>query len=132
MLNRRSFMKVIGVSAIGSITTASLGTGEDSIEDRVDVRTFADKIINGQIYEAPYPLCHRVIVLYMGRGDVYVLLWHGKSGHWHNVLNVCHYDRQCGGYSPIYTQAELQDKLKTWKLIDAHVEIIEREAQGGV
>ena len=125
MLNRRSFMKVIGVSAIGSITTASLGTGEDSIEDRVDVRTFADKIINGQIYEAPYPLCHRVIVLYMGRGDVYVLLWHGKSCHWHNILNVCHYKRKDGGFNPFYTQEELQEKLKDWKLTSNTVEVVQ-------
>ena len=77
------------------------------------------EILNGQIFEAPYPLCHTVIILYLGENDKWILLYHGDAAsHNGSCLNVCHYERVDGGYNPIYTQKELQEKLKNWKLLN--------------
>ena len=123
MLNRRNFMKMTGVGVVGVIATQrSEAIEQDSgILDKVDTRDFTDKIHNGQIYEAPWPLCHQVIVMYSGRGDKYLLLYCAQSCYEGNVLNVCYYDRKDGGYNPFYTQEELQEKLKGWKLLKSTI-----------
>lgn len=79
-----------------------------------------DEIINGMVFEAPAPLFHQVVVLYhyTKEKDGWMLLHISNGAHGWNVANICHYDRKEGGYNPIYTQEELQEKLKTWKRLE--------------
>jgi hypothetical protein len=78
------------------------------------------KIWNGQIYEAPRPLCHRVIVQYLGKPDIdtWVLLStpYETADHNGTAMMLCCYAREDGSFNPWYTQEELVKKLQDWSL----------------
>ena len=131
-MNRRSFLKrcglipFIGSLAVGVEILKSGPPGWTAFPDsNLEVSL---KIFNGQVFEAPWPLCHTVIVQYFGEVDKWLLLsepyesaQHGGSG-----MMVCHYGRNDGGYNPFYTQRELQEKLTRWKLVKSKLILDER------
>ena len=90
------------------------------------------KIFNGQVFEAPWPFCHTVIVQYFDL-DKWILLsdpyrtQNCLSGYNGTAMMVCYYERKLdGGSNPFYTQAELQEKLKNWKLVKSRLILDER------
>ena len=119
-MNRREFLKS---TVLGPILPATIVFG---IKRRPVFRDLQkDTIFNGQVFEAPWPLCHTVIVVYFGRGDKWVLLSSPYSAAQHNgsAMMVCYYGRKDGSDNPIYTQEQLQEKLKDWKLVNLQLEL---------
>lgn len=104
-MNRRTFLKYIGLSAI--------------LPNKV---TKSTEISNGQIYQAPWPLCHRVIVQYFGRNNYWLLLSnpYESANRDGTAMMVCYYEREDGSYNPLYTKKELAKKLSTWQILDGH------------
>lgn len=119
-MDRRKFLKKCGlIPFIGSLAAVAKSETPES-KSTEDNRKYGAplRIFNGQVFEAPYPLFHTVIVQYFGRDDKWVLLSDPyRAQHGGSAMMVCYYDRKDGSYNPFYTQAELQEKLKDWKLV---------------
>ncbi len=115
-MKRRNFLKLIGASSVtpGILVAKPRERPRDFLED---------KIFNGQVFRAPWPLCHTVIVQYFGRGDKWLLLSspYRAAQHQGNAMTICYYGRKDGSDNPLYTQRELQEKLKNWKLVKSRL-----------
>ena len=75
--------------------------------------------MNGQVYVSDVGC--KVIVLWTGIEEVdeYVLLSTPfNSSHGGTAMMVCKFARRDGGYNPFYTEAQLQEFLRSWKLKD--------------
>ena len=83
---------------------------------------------NGQIYEAPYPLCHQVIVQWFGepKADTWILMTipYEAANHDGTAMMPCCYKRKDGSFNPFYTEEELEEKLSTWKLVNRTVRLV--------
>lgn len=129
MINRRQFMRRIGqiCAGIGSLfATRQSGASEGKLtEDMLVDAVNKMEVYNGQVYQAPWPFCHIVIVMYLGRGDEWVLLYgpYKAAQHGGTAVCVCYYERKDGKYNPIYTKRELQEKLKDWTLLERELRL---------
>jgi len=125
-MNRRGFLKRTFGAAAGLAVLPKIG---EAMPKR-NIPEAPLKIFNGQIFIAPWPVCHVVSVLYFGRGDQWLLLSEPSPAAQHdgNAMMVCHYEHD-GGYDPIYTQGQLQEKLKGWKLIGNKVLRLEEKIE---
>ena len=123
-MKRRNFLKRIGQTIAGLAVAPSVVKAKKKQPEVGE--GFPLKIFNGQVFEAPYPLCHTVIVMYFGRGDQWVLLSdpYPAAQHQGSAMIPCYYLRNDGSDNPFYTQAELQEKLKDWKLIQSHITLL--------
>jgi len=112
-MNRRQFIKSLSGVTAGLVVLPSVKATPSPSPPSIL------KIFNGQVFQAPYPLCHTVIVMYFGRGDQWVLLSapYGAAQHNGTAMVPCYYMRKDGSDNPFYTQVELQEKLKDWKLV---------------
>lgn len=116
-MDRRGFLKRCGLLPfISSLATVAHAEAKQEYFEGHPVRS----VQSGQVFEAPWPLCHTVIVQYFGSGDKWMLLSgpYSAAQHGGNAMMVYYYKRKDGSYSPFYTQRELQEKLKDWKLIE--------------
>ena len=120
-MKRRDFLKLIGVTTvIPNIVMAETKPVRNLLEDT---------IFNGQVFEAPWPLCHTVIVMYFGRGDQWLLLsspYRTSYSTWNTAVIPCYYIRKDGSDNPFYTQKQLQEKLKDWKLVKSKLILDEK------
>jgi len=117
-MKRRRFLKYLsGIPFVGSLTFAKSSVrGMEPYE-----QPFLDKpgrIFNGQIFEAPYPLHHTVIAQWFDLDKWILLSQPLLAAHAYRAMVICRYKRKDGSYNPFYTQEELQEKLKDWKLIE--------------
>lgn len=134
MMDRRGFLKKYSlIPFIGSLpAVAQSKAKQESFEGLLAPyeQPFLDeqqRIFNGQIFEAPYPLYHTVIAQWFDLDKWILLSEPYLAAHAARAMVVCRFKRKDGSYNPFYTQRELQEKLKDWKLIeDKQVVIVKR------
>ena len=94
-----------------------------------------ENVFCGQVYEAPWPLCHRVVVQWFGRPkvDTWILLSTPFSAAQHKgtAMSLCCYKRKDGSFNPFYTEKELREKLSTWKLLEDRCVLLEDAVEKG-
>lgn len=137
-MNRRGFLKKCGlIPFVGGLANTGLSEAkQESFEGLLAPyeQPFLDeqqRIFNGQIFEAPYPLYHTVIAQWFDLDKWILLSEPYLAAHAARAMMVCRFKRKDGSYNPFYTQRELQEKLKDWKLLEnATIRMIRRITRG--
>lgn len=77
----------------------------------------AFRIFNGQVFDSPNG--YFTVITQWFDVDKWLLLSEPYlATHGGRAMMFCRYKRKDGSYNPFYTQAELQEKLKNWKLVE--------------
>jgi len=134
-MKRRDFLKSCGLAAVAPVAllqqpdlyeeqrkkVVEMFTPNNGVElvDRLTPK--ADDIdgLNGTVWKADWPLCHKVVVLFVdvsgnGEGEaVYALLSRPyKACGGGTAMMICHYETEHG----LYTESELRKKFSSkWK-----------------